>query len=500
MHLAGAARGSTVARLWDISFRPGLWLLARFSRLDQTQWPVLWLVGLFVVQAIPATIIRASNLEEGRIIAMARGAVEDGHWLTPFVYGVRFAERPVLLSWISALFGELAGGVTIWSLRIPHLGFFLAGALLIYSLLRSSTGKSAAIFGALCWISMPMVAPKFINAEPDIVVSTLLFAAFYVWWHGTINKRMTLLRWSGITLLILLAGLTKGPQPVAYFTLGVGAYVLLKRREQIPEFVVANILAMLTIAGWYVLVYRQPNDIGYWAVHSRLLTTRGLELVRDHIDFVKSVLVETLPAVILLGPAVAIVMRRWRTSGHDLMFASLLYSLICTLVLVFWPGGVASRYAMPATATLAVICGLMFEHWRLSYPRVIASALTVTYLIFGVLLVRGWVVMPLWPHLFQESQIAGKTIAASFQDRQGPLYVVDSSTEFNMLVYISRPIRSVELGDLTRLESPALAVMLPEEERALAQQNPKLRLVDGSDIVSMRRRYRIVEIQPAEGR
>src|SRR5437879_157181 len=101
MSRARAGGPSTVARYWDISFRPGEWLLSRFSRLDQSHWPVTWVIGLFLVQAIPATIIRASNLEEGRILAMARGAVEDGHWLTPFVYGERFVERPVLLSWIT---------------------------------------------------------------------------------------------------------------------------------------------------------------------------------------------------------------------------------------------------------------------------------------------------------------------------------------------------------------------------------------------------------------
>jgi 4-amino-4-deoxy-L-arabinose transferase-like glycosyltransferase len=120
---------------------------------------------------------------------MARGAIEDGHWLTPFVYGDRFAERPILLSWMAALFGELTGGVTLSSLRILHLFFFFASAILIYRLLRSSTGESAAIFGVLCWICMPMIAAKFINAEPDIVLSTLLFAAFYVSWKGTSSKR-----------------------------------------------------------------------------------------------------------------------------------------------------------------------------------------------------------------------------------------------------------------------------------------------------------------------
>jgi 4-amino-4-deoxy-L-arabinose transferase-like glycosyltransferase len=162
-------------------------------------------------------------------------------------------------------------------LRVPHLCFFLAGAVLIYGLLRSITGKSAAIFGALCWIRMPVVAPKFINSEPDIVLSTLLFAAFCVWWQGTSGKSMTPARWLCISALIVLAGLTKGPQPVAYFTLGVGAYILLKQRDQIPAFIVANLSAGLMIAGWYAMVY-QSNDIELWKAHSRLSnTTTGLE-------------------------------------------------------------------------------------------------------------------------------------------------------------------------------------------------------------------------------
>lgn len=471
-------------------------MLSRFTRLDGARWPILWIVGLFLVQAVPATIIRASNLEEGRIIAIARGAMEDGHWLTPFVYGERFAERPVLMSWVAALFGEVTGGVTLWSLRIPHLCVFLVGALLVYGLLRSSTSKSAAIFGALCWISMPVVAPKFINAEPDIVLSTLLFAAFAMWWQGTSRKSMTPLRWVGIAILISLAGLTKGPQPVAYFALGVGAYLLLRDRSQLPAFVAANAFAGLAIGAWYLGVYQQRGDINYWLVHSRLLSAIGFSWSRDHLDFIKSLAVEFLPGPILIGPAVLMVMRGWKTREHDLMLAATLYSVICTLVLLFWPGGVAARYAMPATMTLAVVCGLMFEHWRRCQPRVIVSALVVTYLIFSALLLRSWIVMPFWPHLFQESQIAGNAIANALQQKSGPLYVVGDTTDYNMLVYVKEQIRAVNLDDLTGLNASAIAVLLPEEERALAAKKPGMRLVAIADIISMRTLYRIVEIEP----
>jgi hypothetical protein len=124
----------------------------------------------------------------------------------------------------------------------------------------------------------------------------------------------------------------------------------------------------------------------------------------------------------------------------------------------------------------------------------------VSYLITGALLIRGWVVMPFWPHLFQESRIAGRALAAALQDKPGPLYVLASSIEPNMLVYVSGTIRAVTLSDLARLKTSAIAVMLPVEEGALAQQNPTLRLIDRASVVSQRTPYRIVEIQPSEPR
>ena len=231
-------------------------------------------------------------------------------------------------------------------------------------------------------------------------------------------------------------------------------------------------------------------------VHSRVLTTTGVDWVRDHLDFAKSITIELLPATILVGPALVIAVRRWRERGHDLMLAAVLYSSTCTLVLLVWPGGVAARYVMPATMTLAVVCGLMFDHWRRRQPRVIVSALVVTYLIFGALLIRGWVAMPFWPHLFQGSRMAGQAITAALQSRPGPLYVLGSSTEYNMLVYVRRPIISVTLHDLAALNTSSIAVLLPEEVQALASAKPDLRLVDLGGTGSQKTSRRIVELQP----
>ncbi len=488
--------GPTVSSALHIFFIPGQWLLTRFSRTDEQKYAWLWILTFWALMAFPAVWLRAVHLEEGTVLGLARGAVEEGHWLAPFRYGVRFVERPVLLSWIVAALGEVSGGVTVLTARIPHVLFLLAGAWLVYDLVKAAAGKAAGLFGALCWFASPMVAQKFVTAEPDVTLSVLLFAVFCVWWKSLTAGRLTPARWLMIGVLLGLAGLTKGPQPVAYVTLGIGAYLLIKRRfADLPAFLLANLLAAAIIGSWYLMV-AVPHDTEAWAVHSRIFTTHGTELVSDHVDFLISMMLEWLPGLILLVPALVILARQERSQDHDLMLAAVLYTLTCTLVLLVWPGGIATRYAMPGTLGLAVVAGLMFARWRRIHSRVIVVTLVTAYVIAVFVMVLGWIVMPLKPDWFQESQIAGRTIDAVRREVPGPLYIVTESAEHNMLVYVKGPVHEVALDGLTSLTTPALAVLTADEEAALARKKPTLRLHDLATVRSQKLDLKVVEIRP----
>src|SRR5205085_1280505 len=83
-------------------------------------------------------------------------------------------------------------------------------------------------------------------------LSVLLFGAFFLWWKGVVSGHVSMLRWVSIAILLAAAGLTKGPQPIAYFTLGVGAYLIVKRHlGDISGFVFSNAVAGLAVAAWY---------------------------------------------------------------------------------------------------------------------------------------------------------------------------------------------------------------------------------------------------------
>jgi 4-amino-4-deoxy-L-arabinose transferase-like glycosyltransferase len=455
------------------------WFLRQIDTLRGASIPGwVWVVVLWALMAFPAASLRGTHFEEGTVIGLARGALEDGHWLAPHLYGGRFIERPVLLSWIAAAFGSATGSVGVWSARLPHLLFLLAGGLMVFNLVLPHTRKAPAVFGALCWFASPMVAQKFVTAEPDVTLSVLMFGGFFLWWRGVIGRRIALSRWICIGVLLALSGLVKGPQPLAFFGLGVGSYILIKRRwSDLPGFALANLIAVLASAGWYWLVMT-PGDVEGWLRHSRLADRMtASQWMGDHLDYALSMVVEWAPGSVLLFPAVLALTRKQLSDDRDLMLAVLLYATLGALVLLVWPGGVATRYAMPGNLGLAVMGGILFDRWWFERPWLIAIANTIVTGISAALVVLGWIVIPAAPDAFRQTRIDAQIIGGVRASVPGPLYLTDSLHSMNVPAYVPAPVRRLPLAELGRVARPALAILTSADIKELTAMNPELRIV-----------------------
>jgi len=213
----------------------------------------------------------------------------------------------------------------------------------------------------------------------------------------------------------------------------------------------------------------EPGDLAGWRHHSRL--AEGLTLsqwARDHLDFLISIFVEWLPGSLLLGPVIVALWRGEAFRDDGLLQALVLYAGVATLVLLVWPGGIATRYAMPASPALAVMSGILFERWWSSRPWLVGAGNSVVIAIAGYLVLLGWVAMPLLPDLFRQTRIAAQQIEAVRALRPGPLYGIRGSSNVNILAIVAAPVRLVTLSDIARLPVPALALLTPAEIDALA--------------------------------
>ncbi len=441
-------------------------------------WSCVGLIWLLLT--VPGVFIRAAHYEEGTTIGLARGAFADGHWLSPHLYGLRFVERPVLVSWALGGAGALFGSLPLWLARLPACLSILAGALLIARLVHKQTSdRNAALFGAACFLVSPMILQKLFTAEADTVVSTMLFAALVVWWRGWESRHFGAVRWLGLALILALAVLVKGPQPLGYFFLGVGAWLLWQRDFRgFLQLALLGLVPAAVVGAWYALVYRS-GDIASWMLQSRLADDSATgNRLWSVMHVAGSIALECLPGL-LLAVAFVLSSRRKREPRADLPGLLLSYAGVCTVLLILWPGA-NGRYAMPAVLAIAALAGIAWPHFRGALQARVAIAAMGALLCYG--LVLNLIVMPLFPALFRASAARGRGINEILQTRSLPIYAAMGSVNRNTLVYLPAAVRLQPIEALSSIPAPSWLLATPSQVQSLGAARPDLALRKRLDV------------------
>jgi 4-amino-4-deoxy-L-arabinose transferase-like glycosyltransferase len=420
--------------------------------------PVL-IILFWACAVLPNLTVRSFIYEEGTNAEIARDVLAHAHFLEPFVYGIRWHEKPSLLGWLIAGFALLTGGVNEWSARLPAMVSVLLTALLVQRVTRRYASASASLFAALSFVFCPLLLQKLTIAEPDTVITVLSFAAFVLWWEGMASGRVTLLRWIGCGLLLAALAMAKGPQPAAFFALGVAAYLIIERKwRDLPGFFLCMMIPAAATIAWGAAVYR-PGDEGTWLAYTRLLDRPSfLEYAARNTYNIGSLFLELLPASMML-PFVPWPWRRdaKAASVPAIVAPMVLYSGVCIIVLVLWPG-FNTRYAMPIAPSLAVLAGIAWdalETSRYFVVRRLAAAALSLFMIYQVVLVVA--IMPLFADRFGETRIAGKAIEQAIRAAPAPAYCLRLDT--NVFFYMQVPLQCLDLRGMAALTPPAWLLM-----------------------------------------
>jgi 4-amino-4-deoxy-L-arabinose transferase-like glycosyltransferase len=471
---------SDTPKLDPAPFRSGLLRVTETAARQLAWWrglaerwnPLVLIFAAWAVLVLPLVFLRGFNSDEGVAISIARTAIEDGYWLTPHVFNVRFVERPTLLSWVIAAISLPFDGVSQFTARLPIALSVLGGCLLIFWLLRKVASAPAALLGAALFLTCPIVLRAYVMSTADLPLAVLMFAAFAVWWVGCASGRISPGRWAAIGVILAFAGLMKGPQPVGYFALGIGLFILVTRSwKQIRGFVLAGVISALPLLAWYAYVYT-PGDTGTWAGFMRLQVSMPLA---GPMEASLRLVVNMLPATLLATAFLAI--NRLRDSGSAsarFILALACYAFTCTLVILFWPGGSTPRYFFPMVLPLCVLGGLAFDALAAGRPLLVAPVLTVTLGLLGYAFVYSAIAAPLLPQQFRGSKIDGARIAQAVRDKPGPIYRT-GPTGLNELLYVPTRIINVGFETLETIEGPAwLAVPNDEATAILAKRKDRL--------------------------
>jgi 4-amino-4-deoxy-L-arabinose transferase-like glycosyltransferase len=413
--------------------------------------------------------------EEGTNAVIARQILTGTDWLPPVVYGLREIDKPYLLAWLIAAVALVTGEVNEWSARLPVMISVLLTALLVQSVTRRYASLNASLFAALAFLFSPMLLQKLRIAEPDAIVTLLSFSAFVVWWNGIESNRMTLVRWIGCGCLLGLLTLLKGPMPLGFFALGVTAYEALERRwRDVPGLLVCMAIPATVALAWGMAVYRAGDEQVWLMVHGRRLLSLPDYLARNPRQVLTLVL-ELMPAV-LLAPLAARLWWRGRAAepGPRIVKPLVLYSVLCTGVIVMWPG-FASRYAMPIAPAVAVLGGIGWDalartdHGRLKW---IAGGLLTIFVAFQLVLVT--VIVPVYADRFSATRLDGRALERVVQAAPAPVFCTDFAT--NQLFYVRMPMQCLDRSALASLAAPAWLLIPQSQLSQIVSLRPDLKI------------------------
>ncbi|MGE5207006.1 MAG: ArnT family glycosyltransferase [Chlamydiota bacterium] len=299
--------------------------------------------------------------DEPRYAQVAREMLQRHNWITPFLYGQPWLEKPILYYWQAMLCYKVFG-VSDWVARLPSAIDATAMVLAVYLFFRQFR-RGFQLDAALIMASTAGLIGLSRSASTDMPLTatfTIALVAWLAWYEG--GRR----RWLLVFYFFLaLATLAKGPVAVGLaglivvlFAIGWWNLKLIAQTLWWPGL----LLYFAAALPWYIAVQRQNPTFFYsFFVEQNLarFSTNLYHHVQPWWYFVPVLLLALVPWTVLISAAFAGAVRRWKrepdendaTIGADSLFLTWI-----TVVLVFFS---ASHSKLPAYILPAVPAGAM---------------------------------------------------------------------------------------------------------------------------------------------
>jgi 4-amino-4-deoxy-L-arabinose transferase-like glycosyltransferase len=500
---AGTGMIRAATSFYDFLVRIGEALMAGYGRIVP-KMPAGWILFALIVflMTFPLIVIRSYHFDEGLTISFALDLYDGGNpWYEPHFFGIRFVERPQLLGWIIGLISWPFGEVHQVVARLPTVLALYGGALLIHYLLKDYVSRAGAIFGALCFLFAPAVLIKVVTAESDVPLSAVSFAAFVVWWRGYREGRNELWRWAAIGLLLGLTALFKGPQPSAFFAVGIGLFLALRREwAALPGYVLAGAISLSMVVPWYLVVY-DSGDTATWARFMRLDQDPAFgEYFAEKAKFAIDTFVSLLPGSLAAVVGFIGFRRFWpetadRSSARELFIALLFFAAAGTLAVTLWPGG-KTRYLFAALPAIAAMAGLVYDRaatgWRRLFVRT-AFGILVALVVYQA--VWNWIVSPVFYERFADNRISAGRVEEAVKANPAPMYVAYRIGD-TMFPYLDFPVRFKIWPELQQVEAPAWVLVPTPRLEAYLAARPDLVAGDRREMIVKGQSLTLIRLDP----
>lgn len=229
------------------------------------QWP--WLIDCFAIAlacfALFSVFLGSYPLlvpDEGRYVDVANHMAHTGNFITPFLNGIPFLDKPTFFYWMEALFIHVFGA-NQWAMRAWPMCVATLGCIITYltghTLYNRRTGWFAAIIlaSSLLYFAMAHIA------DMDLTVAVFIAAALMCF---MMERYHVAYAFAGLAIL------TKGLIGIVLPMMIIGLWILcLNRWKQLKRMhIISGFLIMLAInLPWYALMqHANPDFLHYFVV------------------------------------------------------------------------------------------------------------------------------------------------------------------------------------------------------------------------------------------
>lgn len=239
--------------------------LYKGPRLYKDPWRA-WLFLLVVYLAVHFAALFTPSLEDdvdGTHAQAAQHMVLSGDYVTMYVNGVRYLEKPPLPYWLIAADYHLFG-FNVFATHLPLTVAVLALAVLLWVWARRAFDDRAAFYTALAIVSTLGIFLYTRFLIPEAILSFFLALALYCFLTGIEDNRPAPIYTMWVALA--LAMLTKGLIAPVFFGAAVAPYLLLtgdwKLWRRLRPFT-GIALFLLIAAPWHILAGLRNPDHGH---------------------------------------------------------------------------------------------------------------------------------------------------------------------------------------------------------------------------------------------
>jgi 4-amino-4-deoxy-L-arabinose transferase-like glycosyltransferase len=305
----------------------------------------------------------------------AREMVSRHDWVTLYIDGVRYLEKPPLPYWAVAASYKMFG-ISDWTTRLPLTLGVLALLFATYALGKLAYGERGGLFSATALATTigPYIFTRF--QIPDVIVALWLTLGFYFFQRALKEEQPSVVCCWGFAATCALNTLTKGLIGLVFPFAAIGLYLLLtgslKILRQLRLFSSA-VVFLIIAAPWHVLAALRTPDQGairgfvwFYFVNEQILRYLNKRVPRDYDTvplflFWALLLVWAVPWVAFLPQALRGVPARWRQWRSRLdtrQSASLLFALWLIVIVGFFSFSTRQEYyTIPAIPAIALLVG-----------------------------------------------------------------------------------------------------------------------------------------------